>query len=201
LALTHLLDAVASEANPPIGIIADNPERLLPALIRVPEAHCLTETAWGAADHDQLPLIAAFTGGRPTPTSLAASPPASLQTVLWCDPALPLSADQIRQAGRCLSPSGVLAIIVRPPHHLAAGLSILRLRSTLRRAGLRLEQTVGCLGPSALIWSARARLALVAGRPDRYDRSHAAMRAAFAEEWPWALLCQRVLLTARRPPC
>ena len=44
--------------------------------------------------------------------------------------------------------------------------------------------------------SCRARFALAAGRPDHYDRYHAAMRAAYAERWPLALLCRTVLVVA-----
>ena len=75
----------------------------------------------------------------------------------------------------------------------------MHLRHALRRAGLHVELPIGYLGHRALAWSVAARLALAVGRPDHYDRCHAAMRAAFAEGWPLALLCRSVVAIATSP--
>jgi hypothetical protein len=196
-----LLDAVAADALPPVGIVASDPAGLLPALIRLPEARCLTIRPWSAADLALLPGIAAFAGRQPIVEALATTPPASLQSLLLCEPVLPLPAGLAHQLGTRLRPSGMLAVVLTPAVGPAAVLSVLRLRRALRRAGTRVERTSGCLGPRALTWSALARLALAAGRPDRYDRYHAAMRAAFPEPWPLALACRTVAVVARRVSC
>ena len=201
LARMRLLDSAAGDARPLVGIVAADPAGLLPALIRLPAAQCLTIRPWSAADLALLPAVAEFAGRQPTVEPLAAIPPASLQSVLWCDPALPLSTDLARQVGACLGPSGMLAVFVTAALGPPAMLSLIRLRRALRRAGMRVEWTSGCLGPRALAWSALARLALVAGHPDRYDRYHAAMRATYAEPWPLALVCRTAVVVARGTSC
>jgi hypothetical protein len=200
LAITWLLDAVAGDAQSPVGIVATDAAGLLPALIRLPAARCPTIRPWSAADLARLPYIAAFTGRQPLIEALATIPPASLRSLLWCEPALPLSADLARQIGACLGPCGRLAVFVTSAAGSAVP-SVLRLRRALRHAGMRVERTSGCLGPRALAWSVLARLALAAGRPDRYDRYHAAMRAAYAEPWPLALACRTAAVVARRVSC
>lgn len=200
LAITWLLDVVAGDAQSPVGIVATDAAGVLPALIRLPGARCLTIRPWSAADLALLPDIAAFTGRQPIVEALATIPPASLQSLLWCEPLTPLAAGLARQIGTRLRPSGMLAVVVTPAMGPAV-LSVIHLRRALRHAGMRVERTRGCLGPRALAWSALARLALAVGRPDRYDRYHAAMRAAYAEPWPLALACRTVAVVARRASC
>lgn len=200
LASTWLLDSVAA-GTPPVGLVAAGPAALLPALIRLPAAQCLTIRPWAAADLALLPTIAAFAGRRPGIDALTATPRASLNTILWCDPGASPSIGGMRQVADRLGSGGVLTLFVSPASRPSAALSLLRLRRILRQAGLRIERTSGCLGPRALAWSALARLALTAGRPDRYDRYHAAMRAAFEEPWPWALACRYAVIVARGRSC
>jgi len=200
LEVTRLLDALASDAAPPFGMVASGPELLVPALGRFPSACCITLRPWSAPDLALLPSVAAFVGVQPTVVRLSVVAPQSLKTVLWLSSDLPPSVAQIRRVATCLAPSGVLIVVLRSPGIRPAVMPTLRLHRELRRAGLEVRQVTGYLGPRALAWSIRARLALAAGRPDRYDRYHAAMRAAYAESWPLALLCRTVVVMAQTSP-
>jgi hypothetical protein len=202
LAVTRLLDAVLGGARAPIGLVARGQAVVAPALIRVPAARVLTMQPWYAADLALLPTVAQFVGTRPAVTSLADAATAGLQTVLWLDPTLPVAAEQLQLVAAALAPDGRLAIALTAGPGPIAAAALLHLRHALRRAGWHSSPTMGFQGPRSLAWSARARLALAAGHPERYDRCHAAMRAAYAETWPLALLCRVVVVTARRagPP-
>jgi hypothetical protein len=192
--MTRLLDALASDAALPIGIVASGPERLVPALSRFPSALCVTVQPWRAPDLALLPAVAAFVGVRPAITPLSELLPQSLQTALWFDPGPSQILAQVQLVAACLAPNGRLAVVIVSTRMPPAALPVLRLRRALRQAGLLVAQTTGYLGPVALAWSARARLAQTANRPDHYDRYHAAMRAAYAERWPMALLCRTVVV-------
>lgn len=197
LDITRLLDLLAGLARPPVGIIAPDPTLLLPALIRLPSATVIAIPSGNAATSGQLAMIGAFIGAEPRMTTLSAVSPGSFRTVLWLDLHRPPTLVALRQVDRCLDGTGLLAMAIQSAGIAVPTLTTLRLRRTLQHAGLRIIWTCGFLGPRALVWSAVARLALTAGRLDRYDRYHAAMRAAYAERWPGALLCRTVVVLAR----
>lgn len=202
LVVTRLIDDVLGGAWAPVGVIARQPAILVPALVRVPAAQVLTLQPWNAADLALLATVALFVGTLPTVVHMVDVAPKSLQMVLWLDPTLPLASAQVQRVAACLAPDGMLAIAVADMAGPMAMVAVLHLRHALRRAGWHISQTGGFLGPRALAWSVCARLALAAGRPERYDRYHAAMRAAYAESWPLALLCRATVVLAQRtgPP-
>lgn len=196
LGVTLLLDTLASDALPPVGLIVTKPDQLVPALLRMPAAACFSVQPWSLAEQALLPTVGQFVGFPPVVAPLAVAPRAAFQTLLWFDPGLLPRSTDIRRVRACLARHGRLAGIFSNAPFPAGSLAVMRLRHRLRRAGMHVEPTTGYLGPRALAWSAAARLALAAGRQDHYDRCHAAMRSIYAEGWPLALLCRGVVVIA-----
>ncbi|GEM_PF-4465529 len=201
LGVVRLLDMVSAEVDSPLGIVAGSPGLTAPALIRWPRASLLMPgnrlVHWGSL----LPAIEAFTGVAVSLQALESVPPRSLRTLLWLEPDWPGALARLRQCLALLEPGGGIAIASRGPASLHLGRWwALLLRPALRRYNCRVIATAGFLGPRALAWSARGRLATALGRPDRYDDCHVAMRQSFMELWPWSAACVWSLTVARRLP-
>ncbi|HEV7213958.1 MAG TPA: hypothetical protein VGP33_02455, partial [Chloroflexota bacterium] len=74
LGLARLLDALASDARAPVGIIAAAPESLAPALLRLPTATCFTVQPWSPQSQGLLPTVGQFVGIPPLVAPLIAAP-------------------------------------------------------------------------------------------------------------------------------